>query len=83
MSDEGSPLLLKTLELCTTLAATPDFRSVVARLERFEADESARALLNELNEKGAALQQKQQIGQPLAEAEIGEFESARKPSTIC
>ena len=75
---EGSPLLLKTLELCTTLAATADFRSVVARLERFEADESARALLNQLNEKGAALQQKQQMGQPRAEAEIGDFESARQ-----
>ena len=75
---EGSPLLLKTLELCTTLVATPEFQSVVKRLETFEANESARALLNTLNEKGAELQQKQQLGLPLAEAEIGEFESARQ-----
>lgn len=75
---EGSPLQIKALELCSTLVATPDFQSVVKRLETFEANEAARSLLNALNDKGAALQQKQQLGLALAESEIGEFEVARQ-----
>ncbi len=75
---EGSPLLVKTLELCSALTASPDFQSVQARMQRFEADADAGALLAALNEKGAALQEKQQLGLPLAEAEIGEFEAARQ-----
>ena len=42
------------------------------------ADESARSQYETLMSKGQALQEKQHQGQPLAEAEISEFEKQRE-----
>jgi cell fate (sporulation/competence/biofilm development) regulator YlbF (YheA/YmcA/DUF963 family) len=74
---QGSVLLQKTRELCSALAETTEFQSIRQRIERFTADESARGQYEFLNLRGGQLQEKQQMGVPLDDAEIAEFEARR------
>jgi cell fate (sporulation/competence/biofilm development) regulator YlbF (YheA/YmcA/DUF963 family) len=68
----------KTRELCQTIIAQPEMISIRKRIDTFMADDSTRGQYETLMGKGQALQEKQQHGQPLAPAEISEFEKSRE-----
>jgi cell fate (sporulation/competence/biofilm development) regulator YlbF (YheA/YmcA/DUF963 family) len=68
----------KTQELCQTLIAQPEMLSIRKRIDAFLADTSTRGQYEILMGKGQALQEKQQHGQPLASAEISDFEKSRE-----
>jgi cell fate (sporulation/competence/biofilm development) regulator YlbF (YheA/YmcA/DUF963 family) len=68
----------KTVELCETIIAQPEMISIRKRIDTFMADASARGQYDALMGKGQELQEKQQHGQPLAPAEIAEFEKNRE-----
>jgi cell fate (sporulation/competence/biofilm development) regulator YlbF (YheA/YmcA/DUF963 family) len=68
----------KTRELCQTLIAQPEMLSIRKRIDTFLADAPARDQYETLMGKGHALQEKQQHGQPLASAEISDFEKSRE-----
>jgi cell fate (sporulation/competence/biofilm development) regulator YlbF (YheA/YmcA/DUF963 family) len=68
----------KTQELCQTIIAEPEMISIRSRIDTFLADASARGHYEILMGKGQALQEKQQHGQPLAAAEISDFEKDRE-----
>ena len=68
----------KTQELCEAIIAQPEMVAIRKRIDTFLADESARSQYETLMSKGQALQEKQHQGQPLAEAEISEFEKQRE-----
>ena len=75
---ESNAVLLKTRELCATLVEQPNFQAIRQSIERFAADRVLRDQLTELNTQGAQLQQKQQFGMPMDEAEIASFEALRE-----
>lgn len=68
----------KTVELCQTIVAQPEMIAIRKRIDTFMADEPARSQYEALMGKGQALQEKQQHGQPLAPAEISDFEKSRE-----
>src|SRR6266481_736294 len=67
----------KTRELCETIVAQPEFQSIRNRIDAFMADEGAKIQYQNVMEKGEMLQHKQQMGLPLAEDEITEFQKNR------
>lgn len=67
----------KTVELCTALAASPEFTAIRDRIERFSNDTEARMQFELVNRKGANLEQKQQSGAEITETEVAEFEKMR------
>lgn len=69
---------LKTRELCAVLAGSAEFTSIRDRIERFASDTEARMQFDLVNRKGAALEQKQQMGAEITEAEITDFEKMRE-----
>ena len=75
--DDGL-IVTKTRELCETILREPAFDDCRRSVDAFLTDDAARALYQELNEKGEALQHKQQNGQPLSDAEVDEFERRRE-----
>jgi len=75
---EETVILAKTRELCQTILEQPEYRVIRERLDTFMADEAARNQYQLVVEKGDALQQKQQFGAPLDNAEILEFERNRE-----
>lgn len=74
----GSSFLPKLHELCAALVAQPEFISIRDRIETFGRDEAARTQLAALNEQAGLLQQKQQMGMALDDAEIAGFEKLRE-----
>jgi cell fate (sporulation/competence/biofilm development) regulator YlbF (YheA/YmcA/DUF963 family) len=68
----------KTQELCQTLIAQPEMLSIRKRIDIFLADAPTRGQYEILMGKGQTLQEKQQKGQPLASAEISDFEKRRE-----
>ena len=68
----------KTRELCQTLVAQPEMLAIRKRIDTFMADTSARGQYEMLMGKGQALHEKQHNGQPLAPAEISDFETSRE-----
>jgi cell fate (sporulation/competence/biofilm development) regulator YlbF (YheA/YmcA/DUF963 family) len=68
----------KTKELCQTIIAQPEMISIRSRIDAFMADNGARGQYETLMTKGQALHEKQHNGQPLAAAEISDFESSRE-----
>jgi cell fate (sporulation/competence/biofilm development) regulator YlbF (YheA/YmcA/DUF963 family) len=74
---EDSAVMLKTRELCATLAADPAFLNIRDRIAAFMADDSARENYDSVSAMSQSLQHKQRLGNPLAEAEIAEFEAKR------
>ncbi len=71
-------ILEKTLSLCQTILDEPMFKDIRRQLDAFQGDETVQLQYQELNEKGAALQQKQRAGQDLTDAEIADFERGRE-----
>jgi cell fate (sporulation/competence/biofilm development) regulator YlbF (YheA/YmcA/DUF963 family) len=68
----------KTRELCQTILDQPDVQSMRKRMDAFMADEKARNHYESLLSKSQVLQQKQQSGVPLGQAEISDFEKLRE-----
>lgn len=72
-----TPIEQKTRELCQTILDQPTMRAIRERIDAFMGDESTRAQYDGLMTKGQALQQKQQMSQPLTSEEISDFEQHR------
>jgi cell fate (sporulation/competence/biofilm development) regulator YlbF (YheA/YmcA/DUF963 family) len=68
----------KTRELCQTLVAQPEMLAIRKRIDTFMADTSARSQYESLMGKGQTLHEKQHNGQPLAPAEVSDFETSRE-----
>ncbi len=75
---EQNAVVRKTRELCQTILDQPEYQSIRTRIDSFLADDEAKAQYQRLSEKGEVLQQKQQQGSPLSDAEIADFESHRQ-----
>ena len=74
---EETSIARKTRELCQTILDEPSLQAVRQRIDSFMADETTRALYDDLVTKGQALQEKQQMSQPLTGEEISDFEQQR------
>jgi len=68
----------KTRELCETITQDSDYQELLAKIETFLNNDEARLSYQNVHEKGQELNQKQQAGLQLADAEIHEFEVARE-----
>lgn len=68
----------KTIDLCETIVSRPAFQSIRQRVDSFLGNEDAKNQYQTVVEKGQSLQQKQQTGQPLSDAEIQDFEKSRE-----
>lgn len=75
---EDGVIVTKTRELCDSILKEAAFADCRRRVDAFLADQDAQALYQELNEKGEALQHKQQMGQPLTDEEVNDFEKRRE-----
>jgi cell fate (sporulation/competence/biofilm development) regulator YlbF (YheA/YmcA/DUF963 family) len=74
---EETPIARKTRELCETILDEPSVQAIRQRIDAFMADEATRSHYDTLVTKGQALQQKQQMSQPLSGEEISDFEQHR------
>jgi len=75
---EDTLVLQKTRELCETIVSQPEFQELRGRVDAFMANEEAKNTYQTVVEKGEALQQKQQMGLPLSNDEITDFEKHRE-----
>jgi cell fate (sporulation/competence/biofilm development) regulator YlbF (YheA/YmcA/DUF963 family) len=75
---ETSAITQKTRELCQTIMDQPDFQMIRRQLDAFLADETIKGQYQELSDRGALLQHKQQTGAPLDSTEIADFEKRRE-----
>lgn len=74
---EETLVIQKTKDLCQTIIEQPEFIQIRERIDAFMGDDAAKSQYQALMEKGDALQQKQQMGMPLDNGEIAEFEKNR------
>ena len=74
---EESPVIQKTKELCQTILAQPNMRSIRQRIDAFMSDNQARSQYESLVNKGETLQHKQQMSMPLTSEEVADFEKDR------
>ena len=79
--DQETAILAKTRELCETILRQPDVAAACRSVEAFMQDEPAQGLYQDLMGRGQALHEKQERGQPLADAEVQEFERRRDALT--
>jgi cell fate (sporulation/competence/biofilm development) regulator YlbF (YheA/YmcA/DUF963 family) len=70
-------VLQKTRELCETLTQQPEFQQIRQRVDAFMASDEAKTQYQAVVEKGEMLQHKQQMGAPLSNDEIADFEKER------
>lgn len=75
---EDTIVLQKTRELCETIVQQPEFKQIRSRIDAFMANEEAKEQYQRVVEKGESLQQKQQMGMPLSNEEIADFEKNRE-----
>jgi cell fate (sporulation/competence/biofilm development) regulator YlbF (YheA/YmcA/DUF963 family) len=75
---EETVILQRTRDLCQTIIDQPEFLQIRGRIDAFMGDEAAKSQYQIVMEKGDALQQKQQLGMPLDNNEITEFEKNRE-----
>src|SRR5438093_12027809 len=75
---DNSTVLQKTRELCQAILDQPDFPMIRRQVDAFLADESIKVQYQELSDRGAMLQHKQQTGLPLDMTEIADFEKRRE-----
>src|SRR5207244_2126586 len=59
---EDPAIVQKTKELCQAIIDQPDFQSIRRQVDAFLADETVQVQYQELSNRGAALQHKQQTG---------------------
>ena len=75
--DGETPIISKTKELCQTILAEPQFRQIQQQVEAFMADAQAQQQYREVVEKGEYLQHKQQMGSPISDQDVADFEKNR------
>ena len=75
---ENGAVLEKTKDLCQAILEQPDFQSIRRRIDTFMSDESVKAQYQELSDKGAMLQHKQQMGMQVNHDELLAFEKQRQ-----
>jgi cell fate (sporulation/competence/biofilm development) regulator YlbF (YheA/YmcA/DUF963 family) len=78
MNAESGPVVDQTIALCQAIINDPSFGQLRRHIDAFMADDDAQTQYRELSERGAALQHKQQMGVPLENSDIQEFESRRE-----
>ncbi len=76
--EDNSAVMSKTRELCEAITQDSDYQELLAKIETFLNNDEARLSYQSVHEKGQELNQKQQAGLQLADAEIHEFEVARE-----
>jgi len=74
---EETVIMQKTRELCDTIVAQPEFQALQRQVAQFMNDEQAKSQYQAVVERGDILQQKQQMGAPLEDNEIAEFNKHR------
>ena len=74
---EETVIMQKTRELCDTIVAQPEFQALQRQIAQFMNDEEAKSQYQAVVERGDVLQQKQQMGAPLEDNEIAEFNKHR------
>ena len=74
---EDPAIVQKTKELCQAIIDQPDFQSIRRQVDAFLADEGVQVQYQELSNRGATLQHKQQTGLPLDMTEVADFEKQR------
>ena len=67
----------KTRELCQAIVDQPEFQEMRRQVEAFMGDETAKTQYQTVMEKGELLQHKQNMGAPLSNDEIMNFEKER------
>src|SRR5436309_13428971 len=77
-NSENSVILEETRELCQAIVEQLDFQTIRRQVDAFLADESIKLQYQELSDRGAMLQHKQQTGMPLDMTEISDFEKRRE-----
>jgi cell fate (sporulation/competence/biofilm development) regulator YlbF (YheA/YmcA/DUF963 family) len=75
---EETTVIQKTRELCEAIVAQPEFQEMRRQIDQFMSDEQAKSQYETLMDKHDALQQKQQMGLPIPDAEIEEFNKHRE-----
>ncbi len=78
LNGDHSVILGKAKELCQTIVDQPEFKDLRRRVDAFLADPSAKQQYQQVVDKGEMLQDKQQRGNPLSQAEIQDFEKDRE-----
>ncbi len=73
----NSPIVLKARELCQTLLDQPQFADIQKRIAAFQKDSLVQAQFKHLSERRQQLEQKQEQGGTITQAEIAEFEKLR------
>lgn len=76
--EDSSAVMDKTRELCSAIVDDSDFGTLQKDVEAFFANDEARDGFRKVQEWGDELNQKQQAGLELADAEIKDFETARE-----
>ena|SRR5438093_7945170 len=74
---EETAVIQKTRELCEAIVAQPEFQTIRRQIDQFMDNEQAKSQYQTVMEKGEMLQQKQQLGLPLSEEEVGDFQKHR------
>lgn len=77
-TEQDTPVIAKTKELCETLLQQDSFKELKAKLDAFASDSEAQSLYQSVSEKQSRLMSKQQQGQGLTEDEIKDFEDDRE-----
>ena len=75
---DDTGVIQKTRDLCQSIIEQPEFRQIRQRVEAFMVDQTVKDLYQRVVEKGDALQQKQQFGVPMDNAEVAAFEQDRE-----
>lgn len=76
--NDDSAIMEKTRELCATITADSEFKSLFAKVETFLEDDEARQSYQNVHRQGQELQQKQQAGLQISDKEITDFETLRQ-----
>src|SRR5438046_2812605 len=77
-NSENPVIQQKMRELCQAIIDQPDFQTIRRQVDAFLADGRVKVQYQELSDRGAMLQHKQQTGMPLDMTEIADFEKKRE-----
>ena len=72
-----APIKQSTEQLCESIVSQDGFPELYKKIEAFISDEKLKYEYEMLNQRGTLLQQKQEAGLEITEAEISEFEKLR------
>jgi cell fate (sporulation/competence/biofilm development) regulator YlbF (YheA/YmcA/DUF963 family) len=78
MQTAEETIVQKTRELCQAIVEQPEFEEMRRRIDAFMADDTAKSQYQQVAEKSQALQHKQEVGTPLNNDEVADFEKHRE-----